>query len=78
MKYIISTTKIKTKPENTFIRRVVKSGNGAAISFLKRYIGKEVYIIIKEAKKEECEDDDVPEEERVIKPKGKVKSSKRA
>lgn len=35
-------------PNNLFTGKVVKSGNGASISFKKKFIGKEVYIIVKE------------------------------
>ncbi len=35
-----------------FVRIVKKSGNGAVIPFLKKYIGKEVYVVIpKESRK---------------------------
>ena len=45
--------KIKTKdlvlePGNIEIKTVVKSGNGAVIPYTKKYIGKEVYVILKE------------------------------
>jgi putative transposon-encoded protein len=45
-KIVVAQT-LKIKPEILFIGRVAKSGNGAAIPFKKRFIGKEVYIIIK-------------------------------
>ncbi len=50
--------KIKTKdlvlePGNMEIKTVVKSGNGAVIPYTKKYIGKEVYVILKEKCKTE-------------------------
>lgn len=50
--------KIKTKnliiePGNIEIKTVVKSGNGAVIPYTKKYIGKEVYVILKEKCKTE-------------------------
>ena len=50
--------KIKTKdlilePGSIEIKTVVKSGNGAVIPYTKKYIGKEVYVILKEKCKTE-------------------------
>jgi putative transposon-encoded protein len=39
---------ITIKPSQLFTGKVVKSGNGASISFKKRFIGKEAYIIVKD------------------------------
>lgn len=39
---------ITVSPNNLFTGKVVKSGNGASISFKKKFIGREVYIIVKE------------------------------
>lgn len=39
---------IKVLPDNLFTGKVVKSGNGASISFKKKFVGREVYIIVKE------------------------------
>lgn len=38
---------IEVHPEGIYESKVVKSGNGAVITFFKRYIGKEVLIIVK-------------------------------
>ena len=45
---VFSVKEITIKPSQLFTGRVVKSGNGASISFKKRFIGKEVHIIVKE------------------------------
>ena len=37
---------IDVKPDGVFIGKVIKSGNGAVISFFKRFLGKDVVIII--------------------------------
>ena len=42
------TNNITIKPSQLFTGKVVKSGNGASISFKKRFIDKEVYIIVKD------------------------------
>lgn len=39
---------IKVAPENIFLSKVNPSGHGAIIPFFKRFIDKEVYVIIKE------------------------------
>ena len=45
---VFSVEEITIKPSQLFTGKVVKSGNGASISFKKRFIGKEVYILVKE------------------------------
>lgn len=45
--------KLTVKPEGLFEGVVKPLGNGAAILFKKRYIGKQVYVIIKDDIKEE-------------------------
>jgi len=47
--------KLTVKPENLFEGIVTPLGNGGAILFKKRYIGKQVYIILKDDAKEEQE-----------------------
>lgn len=47
-KRIVIAETLEIKPEQLFVGKVVKSGNGASISFKKKFIGKEVYIIVKE------------------------------
>ena len=47
-KQIIVAETLEIKPSQLFTGKVVKSGNGASISFKKKFIGKEVYIIVKE------------------------------
>jgi putative transposon-encoded protein len=47
-KHIVVSETLDIKPEQLFTGKVVKSGNGASISFKKKFIGKEVYIIVKE------------------------------
>lgn len=47
-KRIIVAENLEIKPEQLFTGCVVKSGNGASISFKKKFIGREVYIIVKE------------------------------
>lgn len=44
----IKTRTIIVEPEDIEIRPVNKSGNGAVIPYLKKHIGKEVYVILKE------------------------------
>ncbi len=44
----IKLGELQVKPGAIFEGKVKTSGNGAAIGFPKRYIGKEVYIIIKD------------------------------
>ena len=44
----IISNKIKVPPENIFEGTVVKSGNGAVITFRKEFIGEQVYVIRKE------------------------------
>ena len=44
----IKLGELQVKPGAIFKGEVKASGNGAAIGFPKRYIGKEVYIILKE------------------------------
>lgn len=39
---------ITVSPDMLFTGKVVKSGNGASISFKKKFVGREVYIIVKE------------------------------
>lgn len=46
-KRIVVAETLEIMPEQLFTGRVVKSGNGASICFKKKYIGKEVYIIVK-------------------------------
>ena len=38
---------IEVTPEGVYESNVVKSGNGAVIKFFKRFIGKDVLIIVK-------------------------------
>ena len=38
---------IEVKPEDIFLKKVIKSGNGAVINFFKKHINKDVYIILK-------------------------------
>ena len=45
---VFSVEEITIKPSQLFTGKVVKSGNGASISFKKRFIDKEVYIIVKD------------------------------
>jgi putative transposon-encoded protein len=45
---VFSVEEITIKPSQLFTGKVVKSGNGASISFKKRFIGKEVYVIVKD------------------------------
>lgn len=45
---VFSVEEITIKPSQLFTGRVVKSGNGASISFKKKFVGKEVYIIVKD------------------------------
>jgi putative transposon-encoded protein len=45
---VFSVEEITIKLSQLFTGKVVKSGNGASISFKKRFIDKEVYIIVKE------------------------------
>ena len=47
-KHIVISETLEIKPEQLFYGKVVKSGNGASISFKKRFIDKEVYIIVKD------------------------------
>jgi putative transposon-encoded protein len=47
-KRIVVAETLEIKPSQLFTGKVVKSGNGASISFKKRFIDKEVYIIVKE------------------------------
>lgn len=47
-KRIVVAETLEIKPEKLFTGKVVKSGNGASISFKKKFIGREVYIIVKE------------------------------
>jgi len=44
----IKTKTIIVEAEDIELRTVNKSGNGAVIPYLKKYIGKEVYVILKE------------------------------
>ena len=52
---------LNVEPEDIYITKVIKSGNGAIISSFKRYIGKEVIIIMadKIKKKKKSKEDDV-------------------
>jgi putative transposon-encoded protein len=45
---VFSVEEITIKPSQLFTGKVVKSGNGASISFKKKFIGKKVYIIVKD------------------------------
>lgn len=45
---VFSVEEITINPSQLFTGKVVKSGNGASISFKKRFIDKEVYIIVKD------------------------------
>lgn len=45
--------RLTVKPEGLFDGTVKPLGNGAAILFKKRYIGKQVYVILKDDIKEE-------------------------
>ena len=45
---VFSVEEITIKPSQLFTGKVVKTGNGASISFKKRFIDKEVYIIVKD------------------------------
>lgn len=45
---VFSVEEITIKPSQLFTGRVVKSGNGASISFKKKFVGREVYIIVKD------------------------------
>jgi putative transposon-encoded protein len=47
-KRVVVAETLEINPSQLFTGKVVKSGNGASISFKKRFIGKEVYIIVKE------------------------------
>jgi putative transposon-encoded protein len=47
-KRIVVAKTLEIKPNNLFTGKVVKSGNGASISFKKRFISRGVYIIVKE------------------------------
>jgi putative transposon-encoded protein len=47
-KRIVVAETLEIKPSQLFTGKVVKSGNGASISFKKRFIDKEVYIIVKD------------------------------
>jgi putative transposon-encoded protein len=47
-KSIIVAETLEIKPDNLFTCKVVKSGNGASISFKKKFVGRDVYIIVKE------------------------------
>ena len=44
----IKTKNLVVEPGNVEVKTVVKSGNGAVIPYTKKYIGKEVYVILKE------------------------------
>jgi len=45
--FLIEGKRIIVKSEDVFVGKVVKSGNGAVVSFRKKHIGKEVYVILK-------------------------------
>jgi putative transposon-encoded protein len=45
---VFSVEEITIKPSQLFTGKVVKSGNGASISFKKKFVGREVYIIVKD------------------------------
>jgi putative transposon-encoded protein len=47
-KRIVVAETLEIKPNNLFTGKVVKSGNGGSISFKKKFVGREVYIIVKE------------------------------
>jgi putative transposon-encoded protein len=47
-KRIVVAETLEIKPNNLFTGKVVKSGNGASISFKKKFIGREVYVIVKD------------------------------
>lgn len=47
------TKKLIVKPENLFVATIKPLGNGAYASVKKSFIGKEVYVIIKDEVKEE-------------------------
>lgn len=47
MKVVINQT-IDVKPEDIFSGVVVQTGNGAVIRFHKKFIGKKVYIILRD------------------------------
>jgi putative transposon-encoded protein len=47
-KRIVVAETLEIKPSQLYMGKVVKSGNGASISFKKRFIGKEVYVIVKD------------------------------
>lgn len=38
---------IEANPDNVFTAKVIAQGNGAKISFYKKFIGREVYVIVK-------------------------------
>lgn len=46
---------IKANAEDVFVKKVIPVGNGATIRFLKRFIGKDVYVIIKRKGKDKDE-----------------------
>lgn len=43
---------IEVYPEGVYMSKVVKSGNGAMIKFFKKYLGKDVVVIVKDEIKE--------------------------
>lgn len=45
---VVVAETLEIKPEQLFTGKVVKSGNGASISFKKKFVGREVFIIVKE------------------------------
>lgn len=45
-KLVIAET-LNVKPEQVFVGKVVKSGNGAVITFKKRFIGRQVFVVVK-------------------------------
>jgi putative transposon-encoded protein len=44
----INPKSIVVDPEHIEVKTVVASGNGAVIPYTKKYIGKEVYVILKD------------------------------